>query len=201
MEIVFSGFAHVESVSLMNVTDAPTNPIYSINEINPSKDTTQYTEINERFESSGIRFKKIEKIEIIENETLYLEFCKSKSTCEQYHGNHDVTTMLFHGTRQENVEGICKNGFLVKLAGTLNDSELARNYTGSATVRKMFFAEVVTGNYPIGKKEMTHTPLDTEGHPYDSAVDSLTNPRIFVVFRDSCAYPKYLITYTTDDAV
>ncbi|XP_077968053.1 uncharacterized protein LOC120326590 isoform X2 [Styela clava] len=76
-----AGSAPVESVSLMNVTDAPTNPIYSIKEINPDKDTTQYTEINERFESSGIRFKKIEKIEIIENETLYLEFCKSKSTC------------------------------------------------------------------------------------------------------------------------
>ncbi|XP_039248841.2 protein mono-ADP-ribosyltransferase TIPARP-like [Styela clava] len=120
--------------------------------------------------------------------------------------------MLFHGTRQENVDGICKNGFLVRLAGTLNgalygdgiyfatDSQLARNYTGSAGVRKMFLAEVVTGRYTIGKQGMTHTPPDIRGQPYDSAVDSLKSPRIFVVFLDSCAYPKYLITYTTDEA-
>ena len=62
----------------------------------------------------------------------------------------------------------------------------------------MYFARVLTGEYTQGSRSMIVPPAKSPNNPnvlYDSVVDNVGNPSIFVVFYDAQAYPEYLITY------
>ena len=64
--------------------------------------------------------------------------------------------------------------------------------------RFIFYARVLTGEYTVGKKGLkTAPPKDpTNKHVlYDSVVDRMNNPDMFVVFQDAQCYPEYLITF------
>ena len=56
---------------------------------------------------------------------------------------------------------------------------------------------VLTGETTQGTQGMKAPPTRDIGRniKYDSAVDDVKNPKIFVVFGDQRAYPEYLITY------
>ena len=55
----------------------------------------------------------------------------------------------------------------------------------------------MTGEITKGDSNMKAPPTRDIGRniKYDSAVDDVKNPKIFVTFSDSKAYPEYLITY------
>lgn len=60
-------------------------------------------------------------------------------------------------------------------------------------------ARVVTGEFTVGKADMRIPPLmpNPSGdvpRRYDSLVNSMEKPTIFVIFNDTQAYPQYLIT-------
>ncbi|MEQ2181296.1 hypothetical protein GOODEAATRI_009997, partial [Goodea atripinnis] len=62
----------------------------------------------------------------------------------------------------------------------------------------MFVARVLTGRYTPGRSDMRVPPPRNSQQPYDrydSLVDRMDNPAIFIVFHDSQAYPDYLITF------
>ena len=61
----------------------------------------------------------------------------------------------------------------------------------------MYQSLVVTGKYVLGDSKMKVPPKNPANQmlPYDSVVDNASNPKVFVVFYDSKAYPEYLITY------
>lgn len=61
----------------------------------------------------------------------------------------------------------------------------------------MFLAKVLTGDFEEGDNSYVQPPLKrgSETALYDSCVDDVNNPTIFVIFQDSQAYPEYLITY------
>ena len=70
------------------------------------------------------------------------------------------------------------------------------------TTKCMFLAQVLTGDYCFGETAMK-TPPDkpnsgTPPRKYDSTVNDTAKPTIFVVFKDSSVYPKYLITFCTE---
>ena len=55
---------------------------------------------------------------------------------------------------------------------------------------------VVVGEFCAGKRDAL-TPDVRQGHQlYDSTVDSVSDPLIFVVYHDAQAYPEYLIKFT-----
>lgn len=61
----------------------------------------------------------------------------------------------------------------------------------------IFVAKALTGDYTLGSRDMRAPPLrEAAGAPrrYDSVVDNLSEPSIFVIFNDTQAYPQYLIT-------
>lgn len=60
--------------------------------------------------------------------------------------------------------------------------------------KRMFLTEVITGSSCLGEKDMKHLP-QVKGTTFNSAVNDLSKPSIFVVFRDASAYPLYLLTY------
>lgn len=63
--------------------------------------------------------------------------------------------------------------------------------------KAVFVARVLTGDYAQGCRGLRAPPLRAPGHVplrYDSAVDSLRQPSIFVIFHDTQALPTHLIT-------
>lgn len=62
----------------------------------------------------------------------------------------------------------------------------------------MFLTKVLTGEYTAGNSHLLTPPPKSQSglDLYDSVVDSVSNPHIFVIFQDAQAYPDYLITFT-----
>jgi len=63
--------------------------------------------------------------------------------------------------------------------------------------RRIYQARVLTGDYTVGKPEYIDAPLKPNSQVlrYDSVVNDEQNPQLFVIFKDSQAYPEYLITF------
>ena len=64
-------------------------------------------------------------------------------------------------------------------------------------LKRMYLARVLTGVYTVGKKGLK-VPPDLPGEDkvmYDSVVDNVSNPTMFVVFNDCQAYPEYLVSF------
>jgi hypothetical protein len=126
-------------------------------------------------------------------------------------GTH--TRWLFHGT--DAVDSIVSNavaGFQPLASGTKGASlwgsgtYFARDakYVGDGSfckaapdgTRRMLLCLAMTGMPCLGD---THhkgvLPMRQHSHRYDSTVDSLANPEIFIVQHSGAAYPAYVITF------
>ena len=68
----------------------------------------------------------------------------------------------------------------------------------SGSQPKMYMAKVLVGDYTEGAKGMKAPPLKNDsnnpGLRYDSVVDHLNNPSMYVIFQDNQYYPEYLLT-------
>ncbi|KAL3861798.1 hypothetical protein ACJMK2_007817 [Sinanodonta woodiana] len=120
---------------------------------------------------------------------------------------------LFHGTDSlDTVQGICTNSFDFRLSGKhgtalgkgayfARDAKYSHRYTnGSSTtaVRYMFLAKVLVGEYTTGSPSYVRPPEKPDGTAhqlFDSCVDNVDSPALFVVFDLKQCYPEYLICY------
>lgn len=61
----------------------------------------------------------------------------------------------------------------------------------------MYLCRVLTGDYTLGKRDMIVPPAkgSNSNDLYDSVVDNMANPTMFVIFHDDHAFPEYLITF------
>ena len=60
----------------------------------------------------------------------------------------------------------------------------------------MFLVEVITGEFCKGNSKITvmpNKPITNEA--YDCLVDDMASPTKFVTFKDSSAYPLYVLKY------
>jgi hypothetical protein len=69
---------------------------------------------------------------------------------------------------------------------------------------RMFLARVLVGQYTTGNAKLRKPPplyhnSDQFGKCYDSCVDNVDDPKIFVVFDSSQAYPEYLVEYANTE--
>ena len=62
--------------------------------------------------------------------------------------------------------------------------------------KHIFLAKILTGEFVVGSSNDVTPPSKTGLILYDSVVDNVSNPSIFVIFGDAQAYPDYLITFT-----
>ena len=153
---------------------------------------------------------------------VYLNFCilfrKKENMAAAKTGSHQGRFVnerqLFHGTSPENVEAICKQNFDWRLHGknataygqgsyfTLNssysDSYAKEDSKGS---KFMFVAKVLAGSYTTGQSNYRRPPSKEPSNPasdlYDSCVDDMSCPTIFVIFDTDQFYPEYIIKYST----
>ena len=80
------------------------------------------------------------------------------------------------------------------------ESSYSHNYAvpNQNKERRMFLVDVITGEYAKGERDMIDTPERpgaSSADQYDSVVNQMENPSIFVVFKDASAYPLYILTY------
>ncbi|XP_005395891.1 PREDICTED: poly [ADP-ribose] polymerase 10 [Chinchilla lanigera] len=127
---------------------------------------------------------------------------------------HPAEQVLYHGTSASAVPEICAHGFNRSFCGrngTLYGRGVYFAKRASLSVqdrysppsndghKAIFVARVLTGDYGQGCRGLRAPPLRASGHGhtvlrYDSAVDCLTQPSIFVIFHDTQALPTHLIT-------
>jgi hypothetical protein len=62
-------------------------------------------------------------------------------------------------------------------------------------VQHMFLCRVVTGEFCLGQKDAPAPPARTGVILFDSTVDDLADPTIFVTYNDAQAYPEYLVRF------
>ncbi len=67
----------------------------------------------------------------------------------------------------------------------------------SSGLQHMFVCRIIVGEYTQGKQGMkTPPPLSADStEVFDSLVDNVAFPMIFVAMTDAQAYPEYLITF------
>ena len=65
-------------------------------------------------------------------------------------------------------------------------------------LQRMYMCKVLTGEYTQGSQGMRVLPNKPrkKNEIYNSLVDYVQNPQIFVIFHDAQAYPEYLITFS-----
>lgn len=160
--------------------------------------------------------RKIHRIFRVQNPTLYQQYMAER---KKMHRMYDSTTYcnelyLFHGTKRANVENINANGFDRSYAGanaTLlgMGAYFARDVRFSAQDKYslvdqssghkfVYVARVLVGRFCQGAPNMQHPPNqgNQAGCPFDSAVDNVAEPTVFVIFRDTRAYPLYLFEFS-----
>lgn len=127
--------------------------------------------------------------------------------------NQDNEKLLFHGTAKSSLSTINYNGFNRGFAG-MHAASIGKGtyfavdaiYSAEDTYSRpdmsgrkyMYLVRVLTGEFCVGSRELVAAPPKHSADPtdlYDSVVDDVNAPNMFVIFNDIQAYPEYLITF------
>ncbi|KAI4888864.1 hypothetical protein NFI96_032283, partial [Prochilodus magdalenae] len=159
--------------------------------------------------------KTVLKIERIQNVHLRRAYEVRKKELQDKNGSPVGAgeKVLYHGTSDTACSSIQRSNFDRRYAGQ-NATRFGlgtyfavnANYSAHPTfsvpaadgTQLMFVALVLTGHHTQGHSDMIAPPPRTPQDPndrFDSVVDRMSNPNMFVVFHDCQAYPDYLITF------
>ena len=120
--------------------------------------------------------------------------------------------LLFHGTDSlDTVRGIAINNFDFRLSGKnatmygegayfAKNAKYSHAYTKPPD-RFMFIARVLVGEHTQGKRDDKRPPAKPgAAHElYDSCVDNINSPSIYIVYDTKQYYPEFLIQYHTTE--
>ncbi|XP_061196239.1 protein mono-ADP-ribosyltransferase PARP12-like [Saccostrea echinata] len=151
-------------------------------------------------------------IERVENGELWMNYVSKREKMSMKRRTiGDVNEKrLFHGTSNKFIDAICRQGFDFRFSGQSTGSKygkgsyftksakFADSYTDRSRDKEMFLVRVLTGDYTLGHSSMVRPPHKNPKNPfdlYDSCVDDITNPNIFVIFTFDQVYPEYVIKY------
>nr|XP_014714683.2 LOW QUALITY PROTEIN: protein mono-ADP-ribosyltransferase PARP12 [Equus asinus] len=156
----------------------------------------------------------IQKIERVQNLALWEVYQWQKGQMQKRNGGKTVDErQLFHGTSASFVDAICQQNFDWRVCGLHGTSYgkgsyFARDAAYSHHYSKpdmkshlMFLARVLVGEFTRGSSSFVRPPAKggQSNVFYDSCVNSMSDPSIFVVFEKHQVYPEYVIQYTTSD--
>jgi poly [ADP-ribose] polymerase 10/14/15 len=148
---------------------------------------------------------KIIKIERIQNPRLYKQFMNWKLDMDKAGGQQQTNERrLWHGTAGTNTGNINARNFNRNYGGqhglaigngvyfATGSNYSIRGYCSpDASGNKCIYqARVLTGKYTTGQAGLREPPAG-----FNSVVDNVTSPSMFVVFYDAQTYPEYLVTF------
>jgi len=119
----------------------------------------------------------------------------------------------WHGTDAKTVKLICSNGYLrdfskiqaygagcyfAKQSGLSFDGYSKVSKTNNIETKVLLLSRILVGVSCVGDSTKKHTPLQSDGTLYNSMVDSLRNPSIFVLGdgSDNQAFPEFVLYFT-----
>ncbi|XP_029992925.1 protein mono-ADP-ribosyltransferase PARP12 [Sphaeramia orbicularis] len=151
---------------------------------------------------------KINSIQRIQNPSLWKVFQWQKEQMKAKNGGKPVEEKhLFHGTDESLIEPICGQNFDWRMCGmhgtaygkgsyfARDASYSARYSTSKGNQKIMFVAVVLVGDYTKGSSSYVRPPSKNSKAFYDSCVNSMADPSIFVIFEKYQIYPEYVINY------
>ncbi|KAM4038270.1 zinc finger CCCH-type antiviral protein 1-like [Anomaloglossus baeobatrachus] len=190
--------------------DPASMPDIGCMKVQVSKKSNRFSEIVSYF-SKTVSGYKVKRIWRLQNPSLWQVFQWQKEQMKKGNQGQDVKEMrLFHGTDSRHIDAICNQNFDWRICGThgtvygqgsyfARDASYSHDYSPptSGGTRAMFIARVLVGDYETGDPQMKRPPLrpGSSTRYYDSCVDNITDPSIFVVFEKHQLYPEYLLEY------
>lgn len=169
----------------------------------------EFSNVAEMF-SKTVQGYTVRKVWRIQNPTLWQAYQRQKDQMKKKNVGVDVNEQqLFHGTDYVNITTICENNFDWSLPGTngilygqgnyfARNALYAHNYSPAnpAGTRTMFVARVLVGDFIQGDLTMRCPPRKSRStESYDSYVNSVTSPSLFMVFEKSQVYLEYILEY------
>ncbi|KAM9305665.1 protein mono-ADP-ribosyltransferase PARP15-like [Gastrophryne carolinensis] len=152
------------------------------------------------------------KIERIQNVKLWQSSWIKRQAVDRKNPGKKNVRHLYHGTSCDSIENINQFGFNRIYCGPHGTAygkgtyfAVRSNYSCDSRYSQpdsnghkyIYQAVVITGRYCQGNSAFKEPP-HIDGHNkdrYDSVVDKMNDPEMFVVFYDDYAYPEYLITF------
>ncbi|KAL4224782.1 Zinc finger CCCH-type antiviral [Mactra antiquata] len=119
--------------------------------------------------------------------------------------NLSLNSRRFLSRRRHGAKRILPKPLAIRNITGLASTALVTNMDGPSDPEPqkacMFLASVLVGQYTVGNPKLrTPPPLvpnaDQFVKRFDSCVDNKENPKIFVIFDSTQAYPEYLLEYT-----
>ncbi|XP_060101626.1 protein mono-ADP-ribosyltransferase PARP12-like [Heteronotia binoei] len=171
--------------------------------------SNEYRKVQVNFERTMSKAKII-KIKRIQNLALWEVYQWQKEQMKKANGGKDVDEkLLFHGTTKKHVDAICQQNFDWRICGVhgtaygkgsyfARDASYSDNYCKYDLLYKtMFLARVLVGEFTNGLSNYLRPPAKENQNTtfYDSCVNSIHSPSIFVIFEKHQIYPEYLIEY------
>uniref|UniRef100_A0ABM5GH75 Protein mono-ADP-ribosyltransferase PARP12-like isoform X1 n=1 Tax=Pogona vitticeps TaxID=103695 RepID=A0ABM5GH75_9SAUR len=174
-----------------------------------NKLSPEYTNIEYLFQKTMSNYI-ILRIRRIQNPSLWQVYQWQKEQMKKKRGGRSADEkLLFHGTTS-NLETICNDNFDWRICGTngtvfgkgsyfARDAQYSHNYCQRDAKEKiMFVARVLVGDFTVGRATYTRPPPKSYDRLscYDSCVDNIADPSIFVIFEKHQIYPAYMIHYS-----
>ncbi|XP_067656555.1 protein mono-ADP-ribosyltransferase PARP14-like isoform X2 [Haliotis asinina] len=154
----------------------------------------------------------IQKVERIQNRSLYQQYtAKTKQLERQNPQGTQNESWLWHGTSTDAIDSINAHGFNRSYCGKNATAygqgvyfAVGANYSAQDTYSRpdtkgqkyMYLVRVLTGEYTKGAHGMRVPPTKAGSTVlFDSVVNDINNPAMYIVFNDTQAYPDYLVTF------
>eukprot|EP01083_Nonionella_stella_P102667 292219_1 len=145
---------------------------------------------------------------VSDNDSIYEAILKKKLNGQD---RESVEQYLWHGTRNvSNLEYILKNGFDRSFnskskfgKGTYfakhASYSVGKGYCGRDAhgVSYIVLCKVIVGDYTIGTSDMEVIAKKQDGSEYDSLVNTVDDPTVFVVWRDYHAVPYRVVKFVS----
>ncbi|XP_078085120.1 protein mono-ADP-ribosyltransferase PARP12-like [Mustelus asterias] len=176
-----------------------------------SDSSEEYKQVQSLFQRT-MRNNTVRKIERVQNPALWEVYQWQKEQMKRSCTGKEVAEkQLFHGTDPKHIEPICQQNFDWRICGVhgtaygkgsyfARDASYSHNYCRcrQATMT-MFVARVLVGQFVKGCSSYLRPPLrgDSQNKYYDSCVNDISNPTIFVIFEKHQIYPEYIIEYNS----